>query len=85
MKKKFRTPTLVKFSLVLLLLVSSGVTLTACQNVHFGPDSTKKAKEDKAAKANQKKKSENQSTKSKPNSNSTPGNEQDTQIDDDPQ
>ncbi len=81
MRKKFITPVWVNFSLLALLLVSSSATLTACQNMRFGPEAIKK---DKAIKAD-KKKNENPSTKSKPkNSNPTPG-EQDTQLDDDPQ
>jgi hypothetical protein len=85
LQNKIKTPILVKFSLMVLLLVTSGVTLTACQNVHFGPDSAKKAKEEKAAKVNKKKATGNQATKSKPTSNPTPGEAQDTQLDDDPQ
>lgn len=84
LRKKFITPVWVNFSLLALLLVSSSTTLTACQNMRFGPEAIKKEKEDKAVKAD-KKKNENPSTKSKSNkSNPTPG-EQDTQIDDDPQ
>lgn len=85
MKEKISREVWVKFWLLALLLVNSGVTLTACQNVRFGPDSAKKVKEDKAVKTNKKKSPANQSTKSQPNSQATPGEAQDTQIDDDPQ
>ena len=84
MKKKFKTPIWVNFSLLALLLVSSGVTLSACQNVRFGPEAIKKEKE--AKKAEQKKQDENKPTTSKSNkSDQTPGKEQDTEIDDDPE
>jgi hypothetical protein len=80
LREKFRTLIWVNYLLLALLLFSSGVTLTACQNMRFGPEAIKKEKEDKADK---KKKNENQSTKSN-KTNPTPG-EQDTQLDDDPQ
>lgn len=82
MKKKFRPPILLN-SLLALLLISSS-TLTACQNVRFGPEAIKKEKE--AKKAEQKKQTETKPIKSKSKpSEPTPGKEQDTQIDDDPE
>lgn len=82
MKKKSKTPIWVNLSLLALLLVSSGVTLTACQNVRFGPEAIKKEKE--AKKAEQKKQDENKPTKSK-KSDQKPAEGEDTQIDDDPE
>ncbi|MEO8891429.1 MAG: hypothetical protein ABI417_07825 [Coleofasciculaceae cyanobacterium] len=84
MKNKFKTPIWVNFSLLVLLLISSSFTLTACQNMRLGPEAIKKEKE--AKKAAQTKQNENKPTKSKAKqSNPTPGKEQDTQIDDDPE
>jgi hypothetical protein len=84
-RAKFRTPNWVNFSLLALLLTSSGVTLTACQNVRFGPQSTKQKKEDKPVKTD-KKSPKNQSTKSKSKkSDQKPAENQDTQVDDDPE
>lgn len=81
MKKKFKSSWL-NFSLA-LLLVSSSATLTACQNLRIGPEAINKGKEEKA---NKKKQTEKTSTKSKPNkSNPTPGKDEDTQMDDDPE
>lgn len=86
MKKKFRAPILVNLSLMTLLLISSSFTLTACQNLRFGPEAIKKEKEKKAVKADQKKQEQNKPTKSKSKpSEQTPGKDQDTQIDDDPE
>lgn len=80
MKKKFKTPILVN-SLLALLLISSSISLTACQNLRFGPEAIKKEKD--AKKADQKKPDANKPAKSK--SEQTPGKELDTQIDDDPE
>ena len=86
LKEKFRTPNWVNFSLLTLLLFSSSATLTACQNMQFGPDAIKKEKADKAAKADQKKKNDPKAAKSKAHkSDQTSGKEQDTQVDDDPE
>ena len=82
-REKLRTPNLVNFSLLALLLTtSSSITLTACQNVRFGPQSTKQQKVDKTDKKSPK----NQSTKSNSKkSNQKPAENQDTQVDDDPE
>jgi hypothetical protein len=81
-REKFRTPNWLNFSLLALLLISSGVTLTACQNVRFGPQSTKQKKVDKT----DKKSPGNQLTKSKSKkSDQKPAENQDTQVDDDPE
>ena len=84
MKKKFRAPIWVNLALLTSLLISSSFSLTACQNVRLGPEAIKKEKE--AKKADQKKQDQNKPalSKSKP-SEQTPGKEQDTQIDDDPE
>lgn len=68
-----------------LLLVSSGLTLTACQNVKFGSESIKKQKENQPAKSDQKlKKDQSTSPKSK-KSDQKPSPGQDNTVDDDPE
>lgn len=63
----------------ILLLVSSGLTLTACQNVKFGSESIKRQKENQPAKSDQKLKSKPKKSDQKP----SPG--EDTTVDDDPE
>lgn len=77
---KFRKLIGLNFAVVALLLFTSGLTLTACQNVRVGPDANKKAKENQPAKSGEKV-NKNQSEKSaKKKSDQKPG--QDNSDDD---
>lgn len=87
--RKFRKPIWVKLAMA-LLVVTGGLTMTACQNVKIGGHSIGKPKKEQPAKSDSKNPNEpvkkDQSTESDPkNPDQKPKDGQDTQVDDDPE
>lgn len=80
----------VNFTVLALLLVNSGFTLTACQQLNLGGNSTEKLKQESPAKSDQKTsdkklKQESPTKSNQKTSDQNEGKEQDTQVDDDPE
>jgi hypothetical protein len=80
----------VNFAVLALLVVNSGFTLTACQQLKPEGESTEKLKEEPPAKSDQKTsdeklKKEPPAKSDKKTSDQNKGKEQDTQVDDDPE
>lgn len=82
-------PILVNFAVFALLLVTSGFTLSACQQSFPGSNSTEQQKPNQPAKVEQQKSGEqqklNQSTKSNQQKNNKLDDGEDTTVDDDPE
>lgn len=72
---KLRKPIGLNFAVVALLLFTSGLTLTACQNVKIGPNANEKAKENQPGKSGEKvkKNKSGNSAKKKSDQKSKPG------------
>jgi hypothetical protein len=83
--RKFRKPIWVNFSVLTLLLVTSGFTLSGCQKVLRGGKTTDKPKENSPAKVEQHKSSKQLKQKQSAKSNQKKNKDDDTQDDDDPE
>lgn len=51
---KFRKPNWLNFAVVVLLVATSGLTITACKNVRIGPDANQKSQENQQGKSGEK-------------------------------
>lgn len=84
-----RKPSLVNFTIFALLLVTSGFTLSACQQSVPGSSSTKQQQQNQSTKVEQQKsgkqQKQNQSTKSSQQKNNKVDDGEDTMVDDDPE
>jgi hypothetical protein len=83
--RKFRKPIWVNFSVLALLLVTSGVTLSGCQNLIRGGKTTNKPQENPPIKIEQHKSSKQLKQKQSAKSDKKKNKDEDTQDDDDPE
>ncbi len=83
--KKFRKTIWVNFSVLALLLVTSGFTLSSCQNIHLGGKTSEKKTEKQPTKVEQQKSNKQLKKKQPKKANQKKNPDEDTQDDDDPE
>ena len=83
--RKFRKTIWVNVSVLALLLVTSGFTLSSCQNIHLGGKATEKPQKNHPAKVDQHKSNKQLKQKQSAKSTQKRDKDDDTQQDDDPE